>query len=182
MTDDLNKKDGKSTQEQNSDALSFAADAIKKSRESALKKAKTKKRWRTFLKYFFYVSFIGFVLGSITLFAIFKWAQGDLPSFSKIADYRPAQVTTVLARDGSLIGQFYREKRYVIGLNEMAPHVPLAFLAVEDSDFYQHPGVNFVAILRAFIANIQSGSIKQGGSTITQQVVKRLMQIGRAHV
>jgi len=143
-------------------------------RQNPKKKGK-KSRWPTFFK--FLISFITLMclLGSITLYALYLWASGDLPSFGKIADYRPAQVTTVLARDGSLIGQFYREKRYVISLSEMAPHVPLAFLAVEDSKFYEHPGINLTAILRAFLANLQSGSIKQGGSTITQQVVKRLM-------
>ncbi|MDE7012713.1 MAG: transglycosylase domain-containing protein, partial [Mailhella sp.] len=57
----------------------------------------------------------------------------------------------------------------------MSPHLPHAFLAVEDSEFYDHPGVNIAAIFRAFIANMKSGNISQGGSTITQQIVKRLM-------
>lgn len=134
-----------------------------------------KKKKSRILRFFLWLFLIGTVVGVASAFALYKWAISDLPSFSKIADYRPAQVTTVLARDGSLIGQFYREKRFLIGLDEMPKHLPLAFLAVEDSEFYQHPGVNLMAIGRAFIANMQAGGISQGGSTITQQVVKRLM-------
>lgn len=136
---------------------------------------KTPKKKHSFLKIFGILCIAGMVLAAVVGYGLYRWATNDLPSFSKIADYRPAQVTTVLARDGSLIGQFYREKRYVIGMNEMAKHLPLAFLAVEDSEFYEHPGVNLTAIFRAFIANLKSGGISQGGSTITQQVVKRLM-------
>lgn len=136
---------------------------------------KTPKKKHSFLKIFGILCIAGMVLAAVVGYGLYRWATNDLPSFSKIADYRPAQVTTVLARDGSLIGQFFREKRYVIGMNEMAKHLPLAFLAVEDAEFYEHPGVNLTAIFRAFIANLKSGGISQGGSTITQQVVKRLM-------
>lgn len=145
-------------------------------RKSKKKQKKAKKSFfGTLFKWLFYLGSLGAITAVVALYALYQWAAADLPSFSKVADYRPAQVTTVLARDGSLIGQFYREKRYLITINQMAKHVPLAFLAVEDSEFYTHPGINFLAIARAFIANLQSGSIRQGGSTITQQVVKRLM-------
>ncbi len=139
------------------------------------KEVKPKSFARKLFKFFFISAIFCAVIGFGSAFALYQWAASDLPSFSKVADYRPAQVTTVLARDGSLIGQFYREKRYVIELSAMSGHLPLAFLAVEDSEFYEHPGINIVAIFRAAMANFQSGSIKQGGSTITQQIVKRLM-------
>ncbi len=148
-------------------------------KEAKPKKAKKVKKKKSIsariVRFFFFVFLIGALLGSIGVYSIYLWASNDLPSFSKVADYRPAQVTSVMARDGSLIGQLYREKRYVVTLEEMSPYVPMAFLAVEDSEFYNHPGINILAIFRAFLANLQSGSIQQGGSTITQQVVKRLM-------
>lgn len=136
---------------------------------------KTPQKKHTFLKLFFSLCVIGLIGGVLAAYGVYRWATNDLPSFSKVADYRPAQVTTVLARDGSLIGELYREKRYVISMNEMTPLLPKAFLAVEDSEFYEHPGVNLTAIFRAFVANVKSGSHSQGGSTITQQIVKRLM-------
>lgn len=108
-------------------------------------------------------------------YMLYQWVADDLPSFSKIADYRPPLVTNVLARDGSLIGQFYRERRFLVSLEQLPKFVPQAFLAVEDDQFYNHPGVDIKAIIRAAIANFQHGTTRQGGSTITQQVVKRLM-------
>ncbi len=136
---------------------------------------KAPEKKHTVLKFLFVFCVLGALVACVAGYGLYRWAVNDLPSFSKIADYKPAQVTTVLARDGSLIGQLYREKRYVVGMSEMSPHLPHAFLAVEDSEFYDHPGVNIAAIFRAFIANMKSGNISQGGSTITQQIVKRLM-------
>ena len=57
----------------------------------------------------------------------------------------------------------------------MPKMLPKAFLAAEDAEFYEHEGVNPVAIFRAFLINLQSGTKRQGGSTITQQVIKRLL-------
>lgn len=115
------------------------------------------------------------VLGIVCAVGLYHWASRDLPGFTRIADYRPALTTTVLARDGSVLGYFYRENRFLISLSEMPKILPQAFLAAEDAEFYQHEGVNPVAIFRAFLVNLQSGTKRQGGSTITQQVIKRLL-------
>ena len=126
-------------------------------------------------RFFLWLFLLGVLAAAGGGFALYKWAEGDLPSFSKIADYRPPLVTTVLARDGSVIGQLYRERRFLVTLDQLPKFVPQAFLAVEDDQFYNHPGVDLKAIARAAIANFQHGRTTQGGSTITQQVVKRLM-------
>lgn len=142
-------------------------------------KPKKKKKKRgilgTLFRFFFSLAIIGGILGAGLAFAVYQWAAADLPSFSKITDYRPQLATTVLARDGSLIGQFYHERRVLIGLDDMAPTLPLAFLAIEDDSFYNHPGIDLKAIIRAALSNLKSGDTDQGASTITQQVVKRLM-------
>ena len=126
-------------------------------------------------RFFLWLFLLGILAAAGCGFALYKWAESDLPSFSKIADYRPPLVTTVLARDGSVIGQLYRERRFLVTLDQLPKFVPQAFLAVEDDQFYNHPGVDLKAIARAAIANFQHGRTTQGGSTITQQVVKRLM-------
>ena len=126
-------------------------------------------------RFFLWLFLLGMLAAAGGGYALYKWAEGDLPSFSKIADYRPPLVTTVLARDGSVIGQLYRERRFLVTLDQLPRFVPQAFLAVEDDQFYNHPGVDLKAIARAAIANFQHGRTTQGGSTITQQVVKRLM-------
>ncbi len=115
------------------------------------------------------------VLGGIAVAALVYWASRDLPELDRIADFAPPQATTVLARDGSILGSLYHEKRYTVPLKGMSRYIPMAFLAAEDDSFYQHDGINPVAILRAAIINFQRGRTAQGGSTITQQVVKQLL-------
>ena len=136
---------------------------------------KKRNLFRTLVKTVVILGMAGGVAGTAAGVALYFWASNDLPSFSKIADYRPPLVTTVLARDGSLIGELYRERRYLITLDQMPAFVPKAFLAIEDDEFYSHPGVDFKAIVRAALTNFQTGEKSSGGSTITQQVIKRLM-------
>jgi penicillin-binding protein 1A len=99
----------------------------------------------------------------------------DLPKLSRIEDYKPPAVTRVVADDGTLLAEFYVERRYPAKLHEVPEIVRKAFLASEDASFYSHKGIDPMGILRAAIKNFQSGNVKQGGSTITQQVVKNLL-------
>lgn len=106
---------------------------------------------------------------------LYNWAAKDLPGFKQITDYNPPLVTTVYAKDDQVLGYFYKEKRFLVTLDQMSPWLPKAFLAAEDAGFYEHEGVDLTAIARAFVANVKAGHIKQGGSTITQQIIKRLL-------
>jgi penicillin-binding protein 1A len=99
----------------------------------------------------------------------------DLPRLSRIEDYKPPAVSRVLANDGTLIAEFFSEKRYPVKLSEVPDRVRKAFLAAEDASFYSHHGIDPVSIARAVFKNMQSGNAKQGASTITQQVVKNLL-------
>lgn len=99
----------------------------------------------------------------------------SLPSVQALQNYHPPLVSSVYASDGSLIGEFFAERRYVIPLQEMPPHLIKAFLAAEDVRFYEHGGLDLLGIVRASLKNLQAGEIIQGGSTITQQVVKSLL-------
>lgn len=118
---------------------------------------------------------LGCFLGVAGALVLFQWASRDLPNITRVADFRPPQTTTVLARDGTVLGSLYHEKRYMVPLGEMSPHLPKAFLAAEDDGFYHHEGVDPVAIVRAALINFQRGSNTQGGSTITQQIIKQLL-------
>lgn len=113
--------------------------------------------------------------GAAAVAMIFYWAAQDLPNMTRIEDFKPPQATTILARDGSPLGSLYHEKRYMVPLKDMSRFIPLAFLAAEDDSFYRHEGVDPVAILRAAIVNFQRGTVSQGGSTITQQIIKQLL-------
>ena len=114
------------------------------------------------------------IIAAGALFALYLWASNDLVSITKVSDYRAPQVTTVYARDGSIMGYLYREKRFLVNLDTMPDHLSKAFLAAEDARFFEHEGVDYKAIVRAFIDNLKGDSIS-GGSTITQQLVKRLL-------
>jgi penicillin-binding protein 1A len=89
--------------------------------------------------------------------------------------YHPSQVTRILARDGTLLAELFTERRTVVHIEDLPPQVKLAVLAAEDANFYNHEGINYFGIARAFVVNLRSGRTRQGGSTITQQVVKNIL-------
>ncbi|MDD3311269.1 PBP1A family penicillin-binding protein [Pseudodesulfovibrio sp.] len=127
------------------------------------------------LKILLVVFLVCAVLGIGAAYGLYQWASKDLPGFKKITDYNPPLVTTVYAENNQVLGYFYKEKRFLVTLDQMCEWIPKAFLAAEDASFYQHDGVDLTAIARAFVANLRAGHTRQGGSTITQQIIKRLL-------
>ncbi len=99
----------------------------------------------------------------------------DLPSIETLKNYKPSTITKIFSEDGEVIGEFFYEKREVVSLDRIPNYLIQAFVAGEDARFFQHKGLDYLAILRALFRNIFSGEIVQGGSTITQQVVKSLL-------
>ncbi|WP_427006064.1 transglycosylase domain-containing protein [Pseudarthrobacter sp. H2] len=86
----------------------------------------------------------------------------------------PSQSTKVLSADGKPIATFYAENRVKVGLDQMSPYIKDAIVAIEDSRFYQHAGVDPQGILRALTSNLTSGG-RQGASTLTQQYVTNVV-------
>jgi penicillin-binding protein 1A len=100
----------------------------------------------------------------------------DLPDLHDVRDYEPALASRVFDRRGQLIGEFFTERRQLTPLEEIPERVVSAFIASEDSTFFEHSGIDYVSILRAAWVNLRAGGeIKQGASTITQQMVKGLL-------
>ncbi len=95
-----------------------------------------------------------------------------LPALDTLQDYHPNLVTKVWSQDNRLIGEFYIERRIVVNIDRVPRHVINAFIAAEDSKFFEHEGISYTSIIRAFLKNLQAGRVVQGGSTITQQVAK----------
>lgn len=127
----------------------------------------------------FLVSFVMLGSGAVVAIAgILYWSLSQsLPKIISVADYQPRGVTQVLAQEGSketLIGEYYKERRYLVSYDMIPKIVVQAFLSAEDDKFFEHQGISLVAILRATIANFRAGQVVQGGSTITQQVAKSL--------
>jgi penicillin-binding protein 1A len=122
------------------------------------------------------VVLVGIVVGALSVVLVLRHYEAKLPSVEQLkSGYRPAQVTRVLARDGTVLGSIFTERRTVVPFSELPAHVKLAFLAAEDASFYEHQGLNYFGMLRALFANLRAHSTRQGASTITQQVVKNLL-------
>src|SRR5215469_15720053 len=77
------------------------------------------------------------------------WLFHDMPDASDLADYRPPTATRVYAWDGTLIGEFSRERRIYVPYDQIPPKLAEAFLAAEDSNFFQHQGIDFGGLGRA---------------------------------
>ncbi len=98
-----------------------------------------------------------------------------LPRVDRLADYKPPIVSQVFGDDGSLVGEFYLERRIVVPVNKMPRKLIQAFVAAEDANFYSHKGIDYFGIMRAAVKNVLSMRKKEGASTITQQVTKSML-------
>jgi penicillin-binding protein 1A len=115
-----------------------------------------------------------FVLGGF--YGAYHYMRRDLPSIARLElkDYTTGLVTKVYASDGSVVKEFFEQKRIPITLDQVPKDLVNATLAVEDKSFYSHLGVDFMGILRALWVNLRERRIVQGGSTITQQLARNL--------
>ncbi|MBI5408377.1 MAG: PBP1A family penicillin-binding protein [Nitrospirae bacterium] len=96
----------------------------------------------------------------------------DIPKIEEIKGYIPANGTKVYADDDSLVGEFKIEKGIFVPIRKIPENLIRAVVAVEDSRFWQHKGVDYIAIVRAVLKDILARRIKEGASTITQQLAK----------
>ena len=102
-------------------------------------------------------------------------AAHELPAFDTLRDYEPLTSTHVYGADGSEVFEFHRERRTVVPFEEIPDVLKKAVLASEDAHFYQHEGVNYLAIARCALKNVVRGHTFCGASTITQQVVRTFL-------
>jgi penicillin-binding protein 1A len=131
-----------------------------------------------FLGFLFAAGTIVFVVGVAGAAGLLWHFSKDLPDYSQLQDYEPPVMTRVHAADGSLVGEYARERRLYIPIQAVPKQVINGFLAAEDKNFYEHGGLDFTGIARAGVNYIQSygsGRRPQGASTITQQVAKNFL-------
>ncbi|MFY2561311.1 penicillin-binding protein 1A [Corallococcus terminator] len=126
-------------------------------------------------KRLFIAGAVGLLLAVLVGVGAYVYYSRDLPSVDALRHYQLPQVTKVTCADGSICAEYAFEKRTVVRVADLPPHVRDAFLAAEDADFYKHVGLDPFGIARAAIKNLIPGSRKSGASTITQQVVKNLL-------
>ena len=118
-----------------------------------------------------------FVIGSIMLLSFFLYLQRTLPDPESIATRKVGESTKIYDRTGEIL--LYdihgEEKRTIIPWEQIPDTIKKATLASEDSDFYNHKGLDLRGIARAFFKDVMSLGVSQGGSTITQQLVKKAL-------
>lgn len=99
----------------------------------------------------------------------------NLPDVRVIQNYAPTETTYIYDIKGKPLASLHDEaNREVIPLDRISPHLKRAVLAIEDSNFYYHRGIYPTGVIRALLANLESGSTVEGGSTLTMQLVKNL--------
>lgn len=147
----------------------------KNPRKTRKKKPKETSKLKKFLLVTFLTLFLicvsaGFIGAGFIYFHFSK----DLPDVRKLKNHHPSTITQVYSASDEKIAEFYIEKRIVISLDDIPLALKQATLAVEDSNFYYHFGIDPKAIFRAFITNLKAGHVVEGGSTITQQLTKTM--------
>ncbi|MGH6975786.1 MAG: transglycosylase domain-containing protein, partial [Stellaceae bacterium] len=130
------------------------------------------------LKILFVLVLFGGVVGvGVTGLAVWYFGR-DLPDYQQLANYQPPVVTRVYAGDGRLLAEYATEKRVFVPVGAMPPLVIHAFLAAEDRNFYSHPGVDPLSMVRAAVTDLfrlAEHRRPAGASTITQQVAKNFL-------
>lgn len=111
------------------------------------------------------------LLAAIAAFNIYL---ASLPPISNFEDIKPNPVTTIYSADGEVIKTFTAFKFEKVSIDKIPEYLKQAVIATEDKNFYRHRGFDTMGMARSVIANISSGSVKQGASTITQQLARIL--------
>ena len=124
------------------------------------------------IKRLFFASVILCLAGIGTIVAIYYHVKADLPDVTSIQEIQLQVPMKVFSIDGELISQFGEKRRIPLTIEEVPEKLIQAFIATEDSRYYQHPGIDPIGIIRAAFVYASSGKAKQGASTITQQVAR----------
>src|SRR5512135_2794266 len=97
----------------------------------------------------------------------YQYLAPDLPEAAELRDLRMQLPLSVYSRDGKLIAQLGEQRRIPIAIADMPKVVIDAFVSAEDDRFFEHPGVDWEDLVRALVANVSAGGIREGGGTIT---------------
>lgn len=134
--------------------------------------------WRRRLKLLvFYTEIIALLLLVVMLGAIgatFYSVARFLPSGADIGNYQPNEATKIISDDGVVLAEVFEENREFVKLDDIPKALQDATIAIEDSRFYKHIGIDLKGIARALYQNLRKKEISQGGSTITQQLARNI--------
>jgi penicillin-binding protein 1A len=125
-----------------------------------------------FVKYLLILAVCCILLGVGSVYGLYKYIEPQLPDVNTLKDVRLQTPMQVYSADGELIAQYGEKRRIPLTLAQMPPELVKAFIATEDSRFYEHHGVDPIGIFRAASVALLSGHASQGASTITQQLAR----------
>ncbi|HAT2203625.1 TPA: peptidoglycan glycosyltransferase/peptidoglycan DD-transpeptidase MrcA [Kluyvera intermedia] len=125
-----------------------------------------------FVKYLLILAVCCILLGAGSIYGLYKFIEPQLPDVATLKDVRLQIPMQVYSADGELIAQYGEKRRIPLTLSQIPPEMVKAFVATEDSRFYEHHGVDPVGIFRAASVALFSGHASQGASTITQQLAR----------
>jgi penicillin-binding protein 1A len=111
------------------------------------------------------------IIFSVIILTVKKYVK-ELPTVESLQDYKPNLATEIYDINNKLIDEFFVEKRTYVNYKDIPQDLINAIIATEDNNFYEHWGISPLGIIRAFLTNIVSFRLSQGGSTITQQLAK----------
>ena len=125
-----------------------------------------------FVKYLLILAVCCILLGAGSIYGLYKYIEPQLPDVNTLKDIRLQTPMQIYSADGELIAQYGEKRRIPLTLEQMPPELIQAFVATEDSRFYEHHGVDPLGIFRAVSVALVSGHASQGASTITQQLAR----------
>jgi penicillin-binding protein 1A len=146
---------------------------IGRRRRRARKKSKLWQRLRTALLLLCFVSILGVVGMVASAVSTYQAFAANMPDLDDYHSTELAQTSLIYDTNGNIVDQLYGvQNRFVVPLEEVDPTLRRAIISIEDHRYYEHRGLDFQAIGRAAVENVRSLSIQEGGSTLTQQLIK----------
>jgi penicillin-binding protein 1A len=128
----------------------------------------------------FWASFFSFAFYIFCIETNFLWLMGSMPSVEALQNPKVAQSSEIYTADGIMIGKFYTENRTPVGFERISPNLTKALIATEDIRFYEHSGIDYRAMAGVAAGIITGETDRGGGSTVTQQLAKKLFNTRRA--
>ena len=137
--------------------------------------AKQPKQKRSLRRRLFRATALLAIWGFVLAGAVVAYLYLTLPSLEGAATLKRGPTAALLAKDGAFLASYGELHGQTTTVGEMPPHLPRAVIAIEDRRFYEHGGIDLWGVARAIVVNVTSGSLRQGASTITQQLARNLL-------
>src|SRR5262249_28649734 len=128
------------------------------------------------LRLFFVLVGLAFLALISTIFGMMMAVASEIPSLENSAEFKAARNSSLVSDDGSPLARLTgNQNRILIDPDDISPNIKTAVIAIEDTRFYQHKGVDWKGMIRAGLADFTHRGAVQGGSTITEQFVKNAL-------